>query len=57
MGRNEHLREISARTGEAVHYSVLDGEAAVLVQRTKGTRLVTMDFQIGDRVLIAVRNR
>ena len=45
----ECLREISARSGETVHYSVLDGDCAVLVQRAKGTQLVTIDFQIGDR--------
>jgi DNA-binding IclR family transcriptional regulator len=43
------LRELSARTGETVHYSVLDRDCAVLVQRAKGTQLVTIDFQIGDR--------
>jgi DNA-binding IclR family transcriptional regulator len=43
------LREISARTGESVHYSVLERDCAVLVQRAKGTQLVTIDFQIGDR--------
>ncbi len=45
----ECLREISARSGETVHYSVLDRDCAVLVQRAKGTQLVTIDFQIGDR--------
>ena len=43
------LRELSARTGETVHYSVLDRDCAILVQRVKGTQLVTIDFQIGDR--------
>ena len=43
------LREISARTGEAAHYSVLERDCAVLVQRAMGTQLVTIDFQIGDR--------
>lgn len=45
----ECLREISARTGETVHYSVLDRDCAVLVQRAKGSQRVTIDFQIGDR--------
>ena len=45
----ECLRELSARTGEAAHYSVFDRDCAVLVQRSKGTQLVTIDFQIGDR--------
>lgn len=43
------LRDVSARTGESVHYSVLDRDCAVLVQRVKGSQLVTIDFQIGDR--------
>lgn len=43
------LREISTRTGEAAHYSVLDRDCAVLVQRAKGAQRVTIDFQIGDR--------
>lgn len=43
------LREISAETGEAVHYSVLERDCAVLVQRAMGTQRVTIDFQIGDR--------
>lgn len=43
------LRGISERTGETVHYSVLERDCAVLVQRAKGTQLVTIDFQIGDR--------
>jgi DNA-binding IclR family transcriptional regulator len=43
------LRKISARTGEAAHYSVLERDCAVLVQRAMGTQLVTIDFQIGDR--------
>ena len=43
------LREISARTGEAAHYSVLERDCAVLVQRSIGTQLVTIDFQVGDR--------
>jgi DNA-binding IclR family transcriptional regulator len=45
----DSLRELSARTGETVHYSVWDPDGAVLVQRAKGTQRVTIDFQIGDR--------
>lgn len=44
------LTHISAATNETLHFSVLDGAEAVLVQRVKGTQLVTVDFQIGDRV-------
>lgn len=43
------LHELSTETGETLHYSVLDGDAAVLVQRVKGSQLVNVDFQIGDR--------
>jgi len=49
---NECLREISARTGEAAHYSVLDRDCAILVQRAKGTQLVAIDFHIGDRAAL-----
>ncbi|TCL71416.1 IclR family transcriptional regulator [Rhizobium sp. BK251] len=43
------LREISDRTGETVHYSVLENDCAVLVYRAKGIQRVSVDFQIGDR--------
>lgn len=43
------LKDISDRTGETVHYSVLDRDEAALLFRAKGTQLVTVDFQIGDR--------
>lgn len=43
------LQRLSALTRETVHYSVLDGDAAVLLYRAKGSQLVTVDFQIGDR--------
>jgi len=46
------LTQISATTHETLHFSVLDGDEAVLVQLVKGTQLVTVDFQIGDRVLL-----
>ncbi len=45
----EALTRISDSTGETVHYCVKDGDATVLVQRVKGTQLVAVDFQIGDR--------
>ncbi len=45
----EHLRTISEKTGETVHYSMLDGDSAVLVLRAKGSQRVAVDFQIGDR--------
>jgi len=43
------MRELSAKTLETLHYSVLDANRAVLVNRIKGSQLVTVDFQIGDR--------
>jgi DNA-binding IclR family transcriptional regulator len=43
------LRRISEETGETVHYSVLERDAAVLVFRAKGSQRVAVDFQIGDR--------
>ncbi|MBE0532244.1 MAG: IclR family transcriptional regulator [Rhodospirillales bacterium] len=46
------LRDISAQTGETAHYSVLDGDETVLVFRAKGTQLVNVDFQIGDRAAL-----
>jgi DNA-binding IclR family transcriptional regulator len=47
---HQTLTQISAETQETLHYSVLDGNETVLVQRVKGTQLVTVDFQVGDRV-------
>ena len=43
------LEEISAMTGEGFHLAVLDGNETVLVQRVKGSQLVAVDFQVGDR--------
>lgn len=43
------LERIARETRETVHFSVLDRDAAVLVYRAKGTQLVAVDFQIGDR--------
>jgi len=45
----QRLKHLSEETHETLHYSVLDGDEAVLVQRVKGTQLVITDFQIGDR--------
>ena len=45
----ETLETISAETGEGVHLAVLDGMETVLVQRVKGSQLVAVDFQVGDR--------
>jgi len=43
------MRDLSAATLETLHFSVLDGNRSVLVNRIKGSQLVTVDFQIGDR--------
>ena len=43
------LEQISIETQATLHYSLLDGDETVLVQRVKGSQLVTVDFQIGDR--------
>ena len=46
----ERLQQIAAETRETLHLSVLDGNETVLILQVKGTQLVTVDFQIGDRV-------
>lgn len=43
------LKELSQKTQETLHYSVLDGHEAVLIHRVKGSQLVNVEFQIGDR--------
>ena len=43
------LREVSSETQETLHFSVLDRDEAVLIHRVKGSHLVNVDFQIGDR--------
>jgi len=43
------IRDLSAETGETVHYCILDRDATVLLYRAKGTQLVSVDFKIGDR--------
>jgi DNA-binding IclR family transcriptional regulator len=46
---SQTLKRISAASGETSHYSELDGESAILTQRSKGIQLVAVDFQIGER--------
>ena len=46
---HQTLQHLTDETHETMHYSVLDGDEAVLVQRVKGTQLVVADYQIGDR--------
>src|SRR5262249_22246015 len=36
----------------SAHYSVLDRDGAVLIQRSKGSQLVTIDFHVGDRAAL-----
>ena len=43
------LRVLADRTGETVHYCVLDNDATVLVFKATGTQLVSVDFNVGDR--------
>jgi len=43
------LRLLADRTGESVHYCVLDRDATVLIYKAPGTQLVAVDFNIGDR--------
>jgi IclR family transcriptional regulator, KDG regulon repressor len=45
----ETLERIAAETEEGVHLEVLDGAETVLVQHVKGSQLVAVDFQVGDR--------
>lgn len=46
------LRELAAKTQEAVNYSVLEGHETVIVMRVKGSHLVSVDFQVGDRAAV-----
>lgn len=46
---HQMLERITAETGETTHLCVLDGQQTVLIQKVKGTQLVAVDFQIGDR--------
>ncbi len=46
---SQALRRISATSGETAHYSELDRHSAILTMRSKGTQLVAVDFQIGER--------
>jgi DNA-binding IclR family transcriptional regulator len=45
----ETLERLASQTGEGIHLAVLDGTETVLVQRVKGSQLVAVDFQVGDR--------
>jgi DNA-binding IclR family transcriptional regulator len=43
------LEELTVTTRETVHLNILDGHQTILIQKVKGTQLVAVDFQIGDR--------
>jgi DNA-binding IclR family transcriptional regulator len=43
------LEDLTAATHETVHLNVLDGHQTILIQKVKGSQLVAVDFQIGDR--------
>jgi DNA-binding IclR family transcriptional regulator len=43
------LEELTTITHETVHLNILDGNQTILIQKVKGTQLVNVDFQIGDR--------
>jgi DNA-binding IclR family transcriptional regulator len=45
----EILTQITITTQETAHLCILDGYESVLVQRVKGSQLVAVDFQVGDR--------
>jgi IclR family transcriptional regulator, KDG regulon repressor len=43
------LEELTVITRETVHLNILDDHQTVLIQKVKGTQLVAVDFQVGDR--------
>ena len=43
------LEELTAATQETVHLNILDDHQTVVIQKVRGTQLVAVDFQIGDR--------
>jgi DNA-binding IclR family transcriptional regulator len=43
------LEELTTATQETVHLNILDDCQTVVIQKVKGTQLVAVDFQIGDR--------
>lgn len=46
------LRELATKTNEAVNYSILEGRETVIIMRIKGSQLVSVDFQVGDRAAV-----
>ena len=47
---SDTLHELEETTGETMHYSVLEGHEAVLIQAARGRQLVHVNYKIGDRV-------
>ena len=43
------LEQLTAATHETVHLNILDGDQTIVIQKVKGTQLIGVDFQIGDR--------
>jgi len=43
------LEGLTNTTHETVHLNILDGTQTILIQKVKGTQLVAVDFQLGDR--------
>lgn len=46
---DQALADLAARTGETVHFSVLDGDSVLLTQSAKGKQRLSVDVAIGDR--------
>lgn len=44
----EALAEISRITGETVHYSILENDRTVIIAKSSGVQLVSVDFHVGD---------
>lgn len=45
----EVMQELVGQTDETAHLNVLDGHESVVVQKVRGTQLVDIQFEIGDR--------
>jgi len=46
---NEALKNLSEITQETIHYAILEGDETVVTQKVKGSYLVAVEFQVGDR--------
>ena len=43
------LEQLTATTQETAYLNILDGHQSIVIQKVKGTQLIGVDFQIGDR--------